>query len=205
MHKKTSGILSVFLVLALCVFGILSLGGCKASDEKSVRSQLESELSVIKGGDYSILADETSDLQSSLQELGLDANQFYGALLSGFDYKINSVKSDGNTVTANVDITGKDLQKAQDLFTSNFTQWMSNEGFSTLLQGDTSTMASKGGQMLLDAINDPSISLVSTNVDIVYEKNGNSWQATDDSVTALGKALLGGYDSSQAVDYGKAA
>ena len=162
------GIIALFaaMVACCCVF----LAGCAENSEEAVRNVVTTELDAVKNSDtetIEAIAGDSSEFQA-LSTYGISATDAYEAVFNGFDYKIESVKVDGDKAVVGVKLTAKDSS-----FTSMTTQEM-NQAI---------------GKLVLDTIKDlPTTETDTVELDVV--KKDGKWQLSNSAGVALQEALF---------------
>lgn len=171
-------------ILVACCCGLLT--GCE-SNEDAVRNAVSDEFNEIKNADPAAIEEIAGDSTQfdALSAYGITATDAYDALFSDFDYKIESVKVDGDNATVSVVFTTKDLSDFQSALIA---------AASNMDQSSISSMTPEQfnvaiGKLVLDTIR----SLPTTQTDPVEfelaKKNG-SWEMDSDSGTILQNALF---------------
>lgn len=101
---------AAFVVAVVCVLALGAGAGCSAqSEDAAVEAALVAELEVIKGLDEAFVEAAAQMLAPDLDAYGLDAKEFVGAYLEGFDYEISDIFVEGDSATATVTMTCKSI------------------------------------------------------------------------------------------------
>ena len=180
------GIVALFaaMVACCCVF----LAGCAENSEEAVRNVVTSEFDAVKNSDtetIEALAGDSSEFQA-LSVYGISATDAYEAVFSDFDYKIESIKVDGDKAVVDVKLTSKDLSKFQNALVEAAEKLASDGSFTSMT---TQEMNQAIGKLVLDTIRDlPTTETDTVELDVV--KKDGKWQLSDNAGVALQEALF---------------
>lgn len=180
LKKAFIGILSVMVIAV----GLGALSGCAGkSDADIIKESLTAELDQLKNPTQDTFNEMMSSIDqtttSVFQEINLDPTEYLEAYLEGFDYKIGTVKVDGNTATVPVTLTVKNatavmaaIQAAAnkiDLSAGNIEDQMK----SALLDGVKSVPATEAEEITL-----------------TFQKTDGNWALTPISQALLSASLM---------------
>ena len=163
------GIIALFaaMVACCCVF----LAGCAENSEEAVRNVVTTELDAVKNSDtetIEAIAGDSSEFQA-LSTYGISATDAYEAVFNGFDYKIESVKVDGDKAVVGVKLTAKDLTKFQSALVEAAQNLAKDSSFTSMT---TQEMNQAIGKLVLDTIKDlPTTETDTVELDVV-KKDG---------------------------------
>lgn len=183
------------LGLALCL-GLCACGKGAVQHEKLVGDSIGAKLDGISTLDSDLAAQlfEGVQRQANLESLGLTAEEFCKAWLSGFSYEVTSVSVDGQEATANVTLRVKDFNEV-------VAQWMDSLGALTsdpALQKEVGQMSAEqatdvlnknAGELLIAAFN--GVDTKKIFVELPCQKSGDSWELSEGFDEIVVKALLG--------------
>lgn len=183
-------LVSVFVLACAMSFVLVGCGG--ESDEDQIQEALDAELGVIIDPTDEIieeLAEEASaSAGSSLDTLGIDVNELVSSWVDGFGYEVGTITVDGDTATAEVTISCKQLGPIM-------MEWMETFEDDVLSQGLTSMtdIYEYAGQTIMEKIDGASLS--DTTVTFEFENDGSGWVFLDNSAnqTQLEDAMIGEY------------
>lgn len=189
--KRTASLFTrVIALAALCcslVFASAALTACGPDHEQAIRDALTQELDTIKNLDEGFINEIASqDEVATLQEFGIDPNEFFKSYLSGFDYSIGDVTVDGETATATVTLTLKSFNEFNESLTAAMDSLIADDSLVSLSEEDLYTRI---GQSVMDAVNTLEPKQIEP-LTISYELVDNEWTPTSDSQTQLDNALM---------------
>ena len=173
VSKRVTTVLMLALAAALC----LSLVACGKSDEDVVREGVTKELEELKNLDDATLDLLIGSAAANFEASGIDSKEFFRAWLDGFDYSVDKVSVNGNTATASVTITCKQMGDIMEKFEASRSGLTQEE------------RAEQDGSLLMSATRETSKK--TTSIDLPCIKNGNTWNLSPASMTELNKALEG--------------
>ncbi len=173
--KKHALILST---LALAAALTATLVGCQGqkSPEELIKADLTQQFDEVKNADSDSWSEEFGMTNEDFAELGVDANQFMGAYLDGFDYKIGdiTVDKDKGTATAKVDITCKQFD---EIFSTWFGTYLGKA--MSMLDASEEEIIKLAGETLMDATKSATAKTVAC--ELAYAKNSEGeWEADQD-------------------------
>lgn len=192
-------------VAAACLACLVALvlSGCgqqSAEDaEASIRTGIEADMQTLTSLDSTTASQLfASEFTTQLTNAGIDPASVYGPLFSSLTYTINGVDvdMDARTAVAHLTITNKNLGAALLSYQSTLTDTLaSSEGRASLssVTEDDAAFLSYLTTELQNAVNNPDLGTVTTNVDVTYQLQDTSWVATN--LDELQRALLGGLDT----------
>lgn len=205
-------VLSVVAACLACLVA-LALAGCgqqSAEDaEASIRAGIDADMQTLASLDTATASQLfASEFTTQLTDVGIDPASVYGPLFSSLTYTINGIDVDMDTRTAvaHLTITNKNLGAALLNYQSTLTDTLaSSEGRASLssVTEDDAAFLSYLTTELQNAVNDPALGTVTTNVDVTYRLQDSSWVATN--LDELQRALLGGLDTTSATSTSAAA
>ena len=186
--KSIKAVLTAGIAVALLAAGAVSLAGCGPSAEEVVRQGVSDELERLKTHDSDLLAELAADSGADqLAVYGIDAQEFVGAYLNGFDYRIDDVAVDGDTATATVVLTCKKFDE--------FTGALSEASMALAADEETAALSvdevnQKIGQTVLEVLEavEPS---ESAPIELTFTLKDKAWMPTSDTEKALSAALFG--------------
>lgn len=178
----------IALLVALVVCCCTLLAGCAESADDAVRKVVTDEFNEIKNAsaeEVEELAGDSSEF-AALSAYGITAADAYDAIFSDFDYKIDSIKVDGDKATVGVVFTTKDLTTFQSALVTAAQDAANNGTFDNMT---TSEMNAAIGQLVLDTIKN--LPTTETKViDFEVNKVAGNWEMADDSGDILQEALF---------------
>ncbi len=189
--KRTASLFTrVIALAALCcslVFASAALTACGPDHEQAIRDALTQELDTIKNLDEGFINEIASqDEVATLQEFGIDPNEFFKSYLSGFDYSIDEVTVDGETANATVTITMKSYTEFFEAFNEATDSLLADDSLVSLSEEDLYTRI---GQSVMDAVNGLEPQQIEP-LTFTYELVDNVWTPTSESLTALNNAWM---------------
>ncbi|WP_251197424.1 hypothetical protein [Anaerotardibacter muris] len=180
-QKGIIALLAVF-VACCCTF----LAGCAENAEDAVRKVVTEEFDEVKNAS----AEEIEQLSAassefaSLSAYGITAADAYDAIFSEFDYKIDSIKVDGDKATVGVVFTTKDLTTFQSALTTAAQNAVADGSLA-----EAEDMNAAIGQLVIDTIKDlPTTETKVIEFDVV--KVAGNWEMASDSGEILQEALF---------------
>lgn len=188
MRKELLALVALVAALAMSV----TLSGCGPSDEDAIKQALDDEMSIIVNPTdetISMLADEASSgAGGTLETMGIDSGELVRSWIDGFGYEVGTISVDGETATAEVTITCKQLGPIMMDWQSDFEANATSQGFTSM-----SEIYDYAGQTIMEKI--ASASPTETTVTFEFEKDGSNWafpQSTANE-SALMDAMIGDY------------
>lgn len=180
-------------IVALCALVLAcTLTGCGGpSDEELISNALNDELgTMIDPNEEAIdeLIEEAGGVSGEeLDKLGINGGEMVKNWLDGFGYEIGEIKVDGDTATAQVGITCKQLYVVMMDWQSTFTQDVQKKGLTS-----QDAVLSYAGQTFMEDL--ANAEPVSTDVTISLEKDGDKWVIPDNDTNeqAFVDAMFGG-------------
>ena len=182
-QKGLIAFLAVF-VACCCTF----LAGCAENAEDKVRQVVTEEFDEVKNAsaeEIEELAGDSSEF-AALSAYGITAADAYDAIFSDFDYKIDSIKIDGDKATVGVVFTTKDLTTFQSALTTAAQEAATNGSLTGL---SSSELNAAIGNLVLDTIK----GLPNTEtkvIDFEVDKVAGNWEMASDSGEVLQEALF---------------
>ena len=138
-----------------------------------------------------------SDYTDDLVSAGVDPVDVYGPMFSSLTYDVSSISIENNTAHVTVNISNKDLNQVFQDYTAQVTNELATSAARDALAGmDDDALTAHLAQILEQCLANPDVPLVSQSVELVYVKNGSTWELQDSN--ELVQALLGGLDPDQA-------
>ena len=184
----------IALVAAIAALALgFSLSGCAGeSDEELITKAIDEEMSIIVEPDdetISMLAEEaTSGAGSTFDTMGIDSTELVKSWIDGFGYTIGTITVDGDTATAEMTITSKQLGPIMMDWQASFQENATAQGFTSMDE-----IYAYAGQTIMDEINNASP--VETTVTVEVNKDGNNWVFDQGAAnqTALMDAMIVDY------------
>lgn len=183
--KKRILAIPLVAIAAMCM---VLLGACSSGPtaEELIKEDLASQFDEVKKDDSDFVKGVESASGDSFDKLGIDSGEFAKAYLDGFDYKIGSVKVNGDkgTAKANVTVTCKSMAQIIDAFTA-------------AVDAETDSMASMSeddiykrcGELMMKATQDTKAK--KTKCTFTYKLNkDNAWEADDSATNEMIDAML---------------
>jgi hypothetical protein len=168
---KRIGLFALAALLGLAM--LLTTTGCLGGDEGVIRSGLESEFNELKNPSSDTWADVAGEMPTDV----------INAWLGGFNYEIGEITVNGDTASATVTFTNKQLMPV----VLSTQARMETEDFSSL--ETTEEIQAKSTEILLEELQKSQAK--TTEVVIECEKTGNLWSVSSAGQAALTNALLG--------------
>jgi hypothetical protein len=189
------------LALTLGLAGAVGLTGCSSSDEAvrtEIAASIDSDFAQLQNLTSDVAADVlASDFVAELQAAGVDPAAVAGPLFAELTYTVGDVTVDGDQATVQLTVTNRDLNTALQLYTATVTNELaSTAGRDALAALSDVEVTAHMADLLVQAIEDPSVSLVTSTVELVYQQDGTSWVLQNGD--ELSVALMGGLDPSVA-------
>ena len=187
---KRGWLVLVALVASLAIS--ISLTGCGASDEEGITKAIDDEMGIIVNPTdetISMLADEAaSGAGGTLDTMGIDSNELVTSWIDGFAYEIGTISVDGDTATADVTITCKQLGPVMMDWQANFETNAAAQNFTSMDE-----IYTYAGQTIMEELN--GASPIETTITLELEKSGSDWTLPDSSANqqALLDAMVGDY------------
>jgi len=186
MTKKLvrTGIAAV-VALACAVALTFSLAACGGkSDEEQIKEVLTTEFDSFKN-----IGDEAKQIfkdsgGSSLEAMGINADDFLNGWLKDFDYSIGDITVNGDKAEAKVSVTAKKLMDAINGFVTSFQEWAAT---ATGLSEDD--YMKKGGEMVMDSINKQQAA--TSEITVTLEKKDGKWAVDSAGEAAVIEAVVG--------------
>lgn len=185
--KTIKAVLTAGIAFALFAAGAVFLAGCGPSAEEVVRQGVSDELERLKTHDSELLAELAADSGAGqLAVYGIDAEEFIGAYLGGFDYRIDDVTVDGDTAAATVVLTCKKFNEFTTALSAASMALAEDEATAALSEDE---LNQKIGQAVLDTLAslEPS---ESAPIELSFALQDNVWTPTGDAERALSAALF---------------
>lgn len=196
-------VLSAVLAACLACLAALALSGCgqqSAEDaEQSIRNGIDADMKTLTSLDSNTASQLfSSEFTSQLTGAGIDPATVYGPLFESLTYTINGVDvdMDARTAVAHLTITNKNLGVALMNYQSKLTDTLaSSQGRAELssVTGDDNAFLAYLTSELQSAVSDPTLGMVTSNIDVTYTLRDTTWVASD--LSGLQRALLGGLDT----------
>lgn len=170
----------------------LTLVGCGPSDEEAIKKAVDSEMGVIVNPDeetVNALAEEASaGSDGALSTMGIDSTELVKSWIDGFAYEVGEITVNGDTATAAVNVTCKQLGPVLTTWQTNFETNAQSKGFTTMDE-----IYAYAGQTIMEELN--AAQQTTTAVTLELEKDGSNWVVSQGSAneTALMNAMIGEY------------
>jgi hypothetical protein len=168
---KRIGLFALAALLSLAM--LLAVTGCLGSDEAVIRDGLTSEFDELKNPSSDTWADVAGEMPTDVID----------AWLGGFNYEIGEIIINGDTATAAVTFTNKQLMPA----ILSATERMETEDLSSITTEEEGM--AKSTEMILEELQKSQAK--TTEVVIECEKVGNLWSVSMEGQAVLTTALLG--------------
>lgn len=178
------------LVAALTMLAVsFTLFGCAGeSDEELITKAIDDEMGIIVEPDdetIEMLAEEaTSGAGSTFETMGIDSTE----LVKSWIYTIGTITVDGDSATAEMTITSKQLGPIMMDWQASFEENATSQGFTSMDE-----IYAYAGQTIMDEINNASP--VETTVTVEVNKDGDNWVFDQGAGNqqALMDAMIGDY------------
>ncbi len=187
------------VALFACLLAGLLVGcGGGASDEELITQAIDDELGVMVDPSGEVLEElveeSTAAAGDDLEQMGLEGTEIVEAWLDGFGYEIGDITVDGDSATAEVTITCKQLYVILMDWAGSF----EDEVYAANLTSTDDIYAYAGTTMMEDI---SGAEPVATTVTFEFEKDGSEWSfpESDDNQQALVDAIFGGGVSASAL------
>lgn len=170
----------------------LTLVGCGPSDEEAIKKAVDSEMGVIVNPDeetISTLAEEASaGSDGVLTTMGIDSTELVKSWIDGFAYEVGEITVNGDTATAAVNVTCKQLGPVLTTWQMNFEANAQSKGFTTMDE-----IYAYAGQTIMEELN--AAQPTTTEVTLELEKDGSNWVVSQGTANenALINAMIGEY------------
>lgn len=183
----------IIALVALALAAVLS--GCGgASDEEQITNAIDAELGIMVDPSDETIADLVEEAGAaeggSLDQLGIDGTELVKSWIDGFAYEVGDITVDGDTATAEVTITCKQLMVIINDWMDSFQDSVASQGFTT-----TDEIYAYAGETIMEDMG--AAEPVATTVTFSFEKDGSDWTFPDsaENEQALVDAMLGGGSS----------
>ena len=183
----------VFVVFASALVMSFTLVGCGGpSDEELITTAIDDEMGIVVNPSeetVAMLAEEaTSGAGSTFDTMGIDSTELVTSWIDGFSYTVGTISVDGDTATAEVAVTSKQLGPIMMEWQTNFQADVQSQGFTSMDE-----VYSYAGQTIMERINNASP--VETTVTFELTKEGDEWILDQGAAnqTALMDAMIGDY------------
>ena len=183
----------VFVVFASVLVMSFTLVGCGGpSDEELITTAIDDEMGIVVNPSeetVAMLAEEaTSGAGSTFDTMGIDSTELVTSWIDGFSYTVGTISVDGDTATAEVAVTSKQLGPIMMEWQTNFQADVQSQGFTSMDE-----VYSYAGQTIMERINNASP--VETTVTFELTKEGDEWILDQGAAnqTALMDAMIGDY------------
>lgn len=170
-----------------------TLFGCAGeSDEELITKAIDDEMGIIVEPDdetIEMLAEEaTSGAGSTFETMGIDSTELVKSWIDGFGYTIGTITVDGDSATAEMTITSKQLGPIMMDWQASFEENATSQGFTSMDE-----IYAYAGQTIMDEINNASP--VETTVTVEVNKDGDNWVFDQGAGNqqALMDAMIGDY------------
>lgn len=170
----------------------LTLVGCGPSDEEAIKKAVDSEMGVVVNPDEEMintLAEEASaGSDGALTTMGIDSTELVKSWIDGFAYEVGEITVDGDTATAAVNVTCKQLGPVLTTWQANFETNVQSKNFTTMDE-----IYAYAGQTIMEELN--GAQPTTTEVTLELEKDGSNWVVSQGTAneTALMNAMIGEY------------
>ena len=183
--KKIIGTLALSAALVCALGGMV---GC-TSPEQVIRDGLNQEIQQYKNVDQSVIDEINEAVPATyMQMLGISSEDLTKAILEGFDGTVDSVTVNGDKAEAVVTITSKSLGDLTEHITDLQSEVYDDP--SQFANMSTDELYAWVGTKMMDYISNAPIETREP-ITIEYVKNGNTWEPTAASQTAMQSAIFG--------------
>lgn len=182
--------LVAFVSALVMSFMLVGCGG--PSDEELITTAIDDEMGIVVNPSeetVAMLAEEaTSGAGSTFDTMGIDSTELVKSWIDGFSYTVGTISVDGDTATADVAVTSKQLGPIMMEWQENFQADAQSQGFTSMDE-----VYSYAGQTIMEHINNASP--VETTVTFELTKEGDEWILDQGAAnqTALMDAMIGDY------------
>jgi hypothetical protein len=174
--------LVVLAALMSCTM-LFALVGCGKSDEQVIKEGLSEELDGFKNPDSDMWSEIIASDGASLESVGLDTKAVIASWTQGFAYEITSVTVDGDTATAEINITCKQLYPVIETAQSKILADESNAQLSS------DELTKKIAQIIMEELDNATP--ITTTVTVPCSKDGDTWAEGAGAEALYEGALMG--------------
>ena len=178
-------VLGLLAAVLACTLGV-TLVGCGASDEDKIKDAISAELDLIKNHDEATIEELEGSYASQFDQLGIDSGEFINSWLDGFNYTVDSVTVDGDSATANVTVTVKQLVPVLNEWQPEYEAYVAENALTL----DYSTAMEQAGTSFMEKLNAAETTTATVALPLQKDSDGN-WTLTSSASTEFANALLG--------------
>ena len=196
MNKHLSRIISGLAALALALTCCIGTAACtpEKSPEEVIRETLSTELERFKELDDDTMAELMEGMGTTtdaLEQFGITGEEMLTATLDGFDYEVGTidVDDDGETATAEVSITFKDVAALPGELETAMGELIEDPEIISLAT-DQDALYARLGEEVMDVMTN--LGTKTSTVDLDLTKTDDSWDVAESGEKAIEEALTGG-------------
>lgn len=172
------------VLMLLLAFTVPMFGGCSPSAEELIREDLTGHFEKLKSEDEDLLALIGQNSGDSLEQLGINVDEFVHSALEGFDYAIDEVVVDDRAARADVTLTIKPISDILQEFQIKYAEYLvDNES------ADSATRMQQAGAILLNVVDGTSVEEQKASFTYSQDDEG-IWHIDDDIVSELTQAMM---------------
>lgn len=177
----TAAIVAGALTLGLA---LVSCGSAAASPEDAIAQDIAAQLDPIKTLDDASLDALVTEAENAggteyLADMGIDTREYFKAVLSGFDYTIDSMTVDGDSATVNLTVTSKTFAEVSNVAQQKAADLLADAADIS----STDEMNAKIGEVVMQSIDEAQPE--QHQIGLSYAKNGDAWEPTTDVMTTV--------------------
>ena len=166
-----------------------AIGSATGNDEAAVRSAVDDIMNTLVGKEaVSAAADQadagfSSVTGFSLDQIGIDKQEYANWALGGITYSIDSVSIDGDTAKANLTLNVRDFGQFSDLFSDKLTEALTGSEITS-----QDLMYAQMGSAMKEAMDETGT--VPTAATLTLTRTNGTWTVDYSSVSSLSTSIL---------------
>ena len=162
------------------------------SDEEVIKDNLEKTIGAFLTKDVFVAALRANDSTAGLEEMGMSLDELADVMLQVIKFEIVSVEVNGDTAVAKCKMTMPDFnnEEAENVLADVLIRELDGADPTTVPEDEQAKILMK---VMKAALTDPAFPMISQDLDIDYEKKGDTWLMVgqDSLESSLGDALGG--------------
>lgn len=181
--KRLAVLLSVFIAsVFMALVGLTACGGDNLAAEAT--AAFDEQTKELVSIDDELLSQMMGASGESLQQLGVDQNEFYDALLQHFSYTVESAEQTNNrSVTLTITSSNVDLAKVLEQWQGQIGEYVKEQLSSGNLTSDSSEYATGMMRLLMDDLTSADVPTTSgTNEVIMVKDEDGNWDIENPTV-----------------------